>query len=44
MNITKRILSTLLAVAMVLGAFSALFTVQVSAATTTTNKTGAASV
>lgn len=44
MNITKRILSTLLAVAMMLGAFSALFTVQVSAATTTTNKTGAASV
>ena len=36
MNITKRILSTLLAIAMVLGAFTALFTVQVSAATTTT--------
>ena len=32
MNITKRILSTLLAIAMVLGAFSALFTIQVSAA------------
>ena len=35
MKFTKRILSTLLAIAMVLGAFSALFTVQVSAATTT---------
>ena len=34
MNITKRILSTLLAIAMMLGAFTALFTVQVSAATT----------
>ncbi len=34
MNITKRILSTLLAIAMVLGAFTTLFTVQVSAATT----------
>ena len=38
MNITKRILSTLLAIAMVLGAFTALFTVQVSAATTTKNE------
>ena len=34
MNLTKRIISTLLALVMVLGAFSALFTVQVSAATT----------
>ena len=35
MNITKRILSTLLAIAMVLGTFTALFTVQVSAAPAT---------
>lgn len=34
MNLTKRIISTLLALVMVLGAFSALLTVQVSAATT----------
>ena len=33
MNLTKRIISTFLAIAMVLGAFTALFTVQVSAAT-----------
>ncbi len=39
MNITKRILSTLLAVAMVLGAFATLFTVQVSAAGATTEET-----
>ena len=40
MNITKRILSTLLAIAMMLGAFTTLFTVQVSAAEkeTTTQK------
>ena len=36
MNITKRILSTLLAIAMVLSTFTVLFTVQVSAATTGT--------
>lgn len=34
MNITKRILSTLLAIVMVLSTFTALFTIQVSAATT----------
>ena len=41
MNITKRILSTLLAIAMVLGSLSAVFSVQVFAAatTTTTDKT-----
>ena len=36
MNITKRILSTLLAIVMVLSTFCALFTVQVSAATAST--------
>lgn len=39
MNITKRIISTFLAIVMVLGAFSALFTVQVFAAEDTSSET-----
>ena len=40
MNITKRILSTFLAIVMVLSTFTMLFTVQVSAATNTKEETG----
>ena len=41
MNITKRIISTLLAVIMLLGACSALFTIQIFAAEETTTETEA---